>query len=131
MTLSWLLAAAGAGARLAASARPDPARASTAAPPRRRELSPRALAAGILAAALGCACVALLGPTVGLPAAALAVPAGRHPAALLASTPARRRADPAVPLALDLLAVALRAGQPVERALLAAAPAAGDVRRSR
>lgn len=51
----------------------------------------------------------------------------RAPAALchLRSQVAHRRADPAVPLALDLLAVALRSGQPVERALLAAAPAAG------
>lgn len=34
-------------------------------------------------------------------------------------------AAPNLPLALDLAAAALRAGQPVERALLAAAPAAG------
>ncbi len=42
----------------------------------------------------------------------------------------RRAAEPSaagasLPLALDLTAVALRAGQPLERALLAAAPAAG------
>jgi Flp pilus assembly protein TadB len=37
-----------------------------------------------------------------------------------------RTATANLPLALDLTAVALRAGQPLERALLAAAPAAGE-----
>lgn len=39
---------------------------------------------------------------------------------------ATRSAASNLPLALDLTAVALRAGQPLERALLAGAPAAGD-----
>jgi pilus assembly protein TadC len=124
VTLSWLLAAAAlllAGGRPAAERRPrhSPARAIRA-----RELSPRALDA-VAAVAIGCCCLALLGHGRGLLAAALAAPAGVAGVRHLRRRPGRGRAEPAVPLALDLLAVALQAGQPVERAVLAAAPAAG------
>lgn len=124
MTSAWLLAAAAllltgapAGRRPARHARPAPAS-------RRRQLSARGLMT-ITAVAVGCCCVLLLGPGPGLPAAALAVPAAVAGVGCLHARPARRGVDPALPLTLDLLAVALRAGQPVERAVLAAAPAAG------
>lgn len=124
MSLSWLLVAAAlllaGGPAARRPARHHPPRSAT----RAGELSPRAQTT-IAGIALGGCCLVVFGPGRGLLAATLLVPAGLAGLARLRARPVRAGPDPAVPLALDLLAVALRAGQPVERAVLAAAPAAG------
>lgn len=75
--------------------------------------------------------VAVVGLTVlrppGSMALAVAAAAGADTAVrALAGRAARSRASPELALTLDLVAVALRAGQPIEGALDLAAPAAGE-----
>lgn len=75
-------------------------------------------------AAVAGACVAALGPRTGLVAAAVLGPAVGAVLNALQRRPGRERADPALPLALDLVAAALRSGRPLPDALARAAPAA-------
>ncbi len=86
---------------------------------------PRRTGPMIAAAAVGLACVSLLGGPRGVLVSAISVPlvwVG------LVSTQVRQTAtvrDPALPLVLDLAASALRAGRPMSDALSLAAEAAG------
>jgi Flp pilus assembly protein TadB len=112
VTTAWLLVGA---ALLLSGSRP--AR-------RPRRLSPRSLAV-IAGVAVAAASVALLGPVPGAVAGVLAAPVTISAVRRLPArkpTPAR-----SLPLTLDLAAAALRAGQPLDRALLLAAPAAGEL----
>jgi Flp pilus assembly protein TadB len=80
---------------------------------------------GLLAgAAVGAATVAVAG-LAAAPLAILAVPAASRLAGRLSERTPQRRADPALPLTLDLLAAALGSGRPLNVALRVAAPAAG------
>jgi Flp pilus assembly protein TadB len=79
---------------------------------------------GLLAgAAVGVASVAVAG-LAAAPLAILAVPAASRLAGRLGGRAPAPRADPALPLTLDLLAAALRGGRPLSVALRVAAPAA-------
>lgn len=126
MTLSWLLAAAAVLLAGPARARTPGGRAAGGGRAVRRELSPRVLemAAG---AATGCCCLVLLGPGRGAIVAVGAVPTVVAGLRWLRARPPRGRPEPTLPLTLDLIAVALRSGQPLDRAVLAAAPAAGTL----
>ena len=79
-------------------------------------------------AALGVAAVSMIcmGVTSGGLAAGPAACAAWIAVARLHARPARARPDPNLPRALDLVAAAVRAGQPVSPALLLGAPAAGE-----
>jgi pilus assembly protein TadC len=70
------------------------------------------------------ACVTGLGIDSGLLAATVATPLALTVTTRLHTRPERVRAAPYLALTLDLVAVALRAGQPLAAALLIAAPAA-------
>jgi Flp pilus assembly protein TadB len=119
MTLTWLLLAV--GFELAGGAPPP---SSSRSP--RRPLSLRALQR-IIGAAVALACIAAFGVGRGLLAALVIVPLAVVVTARLHERPQRARANPALALTLDLVAVALRAGQPPSEALILAAPAAdGD-----
>lgn len=73
---------------------------------------------------LGAGCVAALGIPAGPLAAALACPAAWAMLTWLRARPVRPPPDPALPLALDLVAAALRGGRPLAEALALGAPAA-------
>jgi Flp pilus assembly protein TadB len=121
MTLSWLLLAAALGLLGPASAAQRGARTMP-----RTQLPAGAVRALAGAAAL-LLCVALVGPGRGVLLGLVLVPAAAAGAGRLPGRPrAPRGADPALPLALDLVAVALRAGQPPAAALALAAPAASS-----
>lgn len=75
----------------------------------------------VLAVALGA--LALLGPVTGAAVAAVLAPVAVVTVGRLSARPARVRPDAGLPLLLDLVAAALRAGQPVASALELAAPA--------
>jgi pilus assembly protein TadC len=81
-----------------------------------------------LTAALGAAAVVVIGVggTSGLLAAVPVAWGAWFAAGRLHERPARGRPDPAMPLVLDLIAAAVRAGQPVSAALLLAAPIAEE-----
>jgi Flp pilus assembly protein TadB len=103
-----------------------PVRASgPAAPAERSPLSRRALQ---LTGAVCAAAVVLIGVggTSGVLAAGPAAVGAWVAAARLYQRPSRAQPDPALPLALDLIAAAVRAGQPVSAALLLAAPVADE-----
>jgi Flp pilus assembly protein TadB len=118
--LTWLLVGLGVLAW--------PARRAAAAslPPR---IEPRSLRARplqlIAAGACVGAAVAACGPGAGVAVGCCAAPLAWF---VVGRLHARRSddVDPALPLALDLAAAALRAGLPVSAAVLLAAPAAGD-----
>jgi Flp pilus assembly protein TadB len=99
---------------------------TTADPVRRAPASLRTLR---LVAAFGAAvaCVGVFGVGQGLPAAAVLVPVTVLTVTRVHARPPRVRPGPELPLALDLIAVALRAGRPLDAALLLAAPAAGPL----
>jgi Flp pilus assembly protein TadB len=103
-------------------------------PPRTTARSPRRVTSGVLRLALAIAvvagCVALLGPVPGLSAAMGLLPTGIYLVARLERRSLRPVPDRALALALDLLAAALRSGQPVGAALMLAAPAAGHARQA-
>ena len=128
MTLTWLLLAA--AILLADGPTRGVGRRVRSGPPggraRRAPLSRRALER-IAALAAGSACLALLGVSRGVVAAVLVVPVVVLVVRRADSRPRRPAAAPTLPLALDLIAVALRAGQPVDTALITAAPAAGEL----
>jgi pilus assembly protein TadC len=111
MSIAWLLAAIGlalaGGSRAATASR----RLAIAAPTRRR------LAGG--AVAIGC--LALFGWEQGALAGAVGVPLVLAALRRAERLPARARPSPELALLLDLVAVALRAGQPLDRALVLAA----------
>jgi Flp pilus assembly protein TadB len=92
----------------------------------RPQLSPRALES-IAALASVVACLAVLGIGRGAVAAVVVAPAVIVVVRRAQARPSRPTTAPALPLALDLIAVALRAGQPVDTALITVAPAAGDL----
>jgi pilus assembly protein TadC len=122
VTVGWLLLAAAlalaGGPRRARPRRVE--RAERAAPSRRTlELVAASAAAG--------ACLLVLGIARGAVASALVVPGVVLVVRWAHSRPSRPAAAPSLPLALDLIAVALRAGQPVDAALIVAAPAAGEL----
>jgi Flp pilus assembly protein TadB len=81
-------------------------------------------------AAVAAACIATLGLRTGVVVAAVLGPAVGALLDVLQRRPGRQRPDPALPLALDLIAAALRSGRPLPDALARAAPAAADVARS-
>jgi pilus assembly protein TadC len=83
-----------------------------------------------LAIAVGAGCVAVLGPVSGLLAAAVLLPAAVHLVTQLERRQQRAVPDRALALTLDLLAAALRSGQPLAAALVLAAPAAGPSRQA-
>jgi Flp pilus assembly protein TadB len=91
--------------------------------------SARRVPAGPLRAALAVAvvagCVAVLGPLPGLVGAVVLTPAAFYVVTQLERRPQHARPDRELALTLDLLAAALRSGQPVAAALVLAAPAAG------
>jgi Flp pilus assembly protein TadB len=97
-------------------------------------VSPRRMPSGALRATLAVAvttgCVAVLGPVPGLLAALTLLPAAIFVVKHLERGPLRLVPDRALALALDLLAAALRSGQPVGTALTLAAPAAGGSRQA-
>ena len=147
MTLSWLLVAA-ALALLGGHTGPRSRDVPGGVPPRRPRHRSRARRAGdrarpprpapggrlslpamrLLAGAGGTVtCLALFGPPGGLPLAAVLVPAGLAALTRLHGRPPTLRAGPELALALDLVAVALRAGRPPAAALLLAAPCAGPI----
>jgi Flp pilus assembly protein TadB len=117
--LAWVLVAV--AVMIAPPATPRP---STAAPVR-RPMSPRTLQL-VTAAAVAVSGIVLLGPTHGVVASAVAAPAAAWGVGRLAARKPAPPTDRALALTLDLIAVALRGGQPVPAALLLAAPAAGD-----
>lgn len=129
MTLVWLLLAAALALARRRPAEPvEPAgRAGSGAlaAPGRGERSLRQLQ---LTAAVGLvlACGLGFGWRHGLVAALLVVPAGIAAVSWLHRRPPPRRPSPELALALDLVATALRAGQPLPSALGLAAPAAGS-----
>lgn len=116
MTLTWLLLAVGLG--LAGSDPPSKAQRSP-----RRALPMRALQR-VVGAAVAVACVAAFGVERGVLAALVTVPVAVVVISRLHARPERARTTPALALTLDLVAVALRAGQPLSEALVLAAPAA-------
>lgn len=120
MTVSWLLLAA--AIVLAGGSRPAERRREKRA--ERAALSRRALELIAASAATG-ACLTVLGLERGAVASALVSPAVVLVVRQAHARPSRPAAAPTLPLALDLIAVALRAGQPVDAALIVAAPAAG------
>jgi Flp pilus assembly protein TadB len=75
--------------------------------------------------ALSVLCISVLGPAAGGLAALVVGPAAAWGVARLQRRPAGTAPDPALALALDLVAESMRAGQPLASALLLAAPAAG------
>jgi Flp pilus assembly protein TadB len=91
---------------------------------RQRGLSGSGLA-GLAAAAVAVSAVALLGPAAGAVAAVTACPLVVLAVRRLPTGERRRGLPTALPLALDLAAAALRAGQTPDIALALAAPAAG------
>jgi Flp pilus assembly protein TadB len=115
VTISWLLV--GAALWLSGSRRGQP-RAARPTPSRARLELLAAGAASVLA-------VGALGPVRGVLTAAVAVPLSVALVRRANARAARVAVEPRLPLALDLIAVALRAGQPVDAALLLAGPAAG------
>jgi Flp pilus assembly protein TadB len=118
VSLTWLLL----GAALLLGGAPRPAR--HAAPERPdRQLSLPVLQA-LAAVAVVASCVGLLGPSRGLVAATVAVPSVVAGVAWCHRRPPRARPGPSLALALDLAAVALRAGCTLDSSLLLAAPAA-------
>jgi pilus assembly protein TadC len=121
---AWLLLTA--AIMLMGRARPRALREQLRGRPQRPRLSPRALESIAALAAL-MACLAVLGIGSGSVAAAGVVPAVIVVVRRAHARPSRPAAAPALPLALDLIAVALRAGQPVDAALITVAPAAGDL----
>ena len=76
-------------------------------------------------------CVAAFGVERGLLAAVITVPLAALVTARLHARPQRAQANPALALTLDLVAVALRAGQPLSEALAIAAPAVDGDRAER
>jgi Flp pilus assembly protein TadB len=78
---------------------------------------------GLSAAA---ASVAVLGPSHGLPAGCLLAPTAGYLISRLHAQPARASPDRTLALSLDLVAAALRGGQPLSTALVLAAPATGS-----
>jgi Flp pilus assembly protein TadB len=116
VTLTWLLLAVGLGLA-GGDPRPSVGR------PSRRPLSLRTLQR-LIGVAVSIACVAAFGVGGGLLTALVAVPLAVGVAARLHERPQRARASPTLALTLDLVAVALRAGQPLSEALILAAPAA-------
>ena len=119
MTVAWLLLAA--ALHLAGSGRR--ARADRDARSH-RPVSLRSLQCGAaVAVAVGCAVA--VGLVRGVLIAAVAAPASAVAVTRLYRRPPRTRASPSLALALDLVAVALTAGQPLSAALVLAAPAAG------
>ena len=119
--VSWVLLAA--AAWLTPSARPP---FTSAAAPRlaHRRVPLRALQF-LLAFATVTACVAVLGPPHGLLAGCVLTPAAVYVVTRLDGRPTRASPDRALALTLDLIAAALRGGQPVSSALALAAPTAG------
>lgn len=88
-------------------------------------------AIALAVAAVAGACIATLGLRTGVVVAAVLGPAVGALLDVLQRRPGRQRPDPALPLALDLIAAALRSGRPLPDALARAAPAAAaDVARS-
>ena len=80
---------------------------------------------GLLAGgAVGTAAVAVAG-LAAAPLAILAVPVAAQLVRRLGERAPQRRADPSLPLALDLMAAALRSGRPLSIAVRLAAPATG------
>lgn len=75
--------------------------------------------------AVGTASMVAFGVGRGALASVVLMPLAIVVVARLYARPQRARASPSLALALDLVAVALRAGQPLATALLLAAPAAG------
>lgn len=118
---SWALLAA--GTSLMPPAGPSSARAF---PRGQRRFPLRALQL-LVAFATVSACVATLGLPRGLLAGCLVTPAGLYLITRLDGRAARVLPDRCLALALDLVAAALRGGQPVCSALVLAAPAAGPV----
>lgn len=103
-------------------------------PPRAVMPVPRRVPAGTLRVALSIAvvagCVAVLGPLPGVLAAVVLLPAAAYLVTQLERRPQHAVPDRALALTLDLLAAALRSGQPVAAALVMAAPAAGRTRQA-
>jgi Flp pilus assembly protein TadB len=95
---------------------------------------PRRVTSGTLRATLATAavagCVAVLGPVPGLLAAVALLPGAVYLVTRLERRPARAAPDRALALTLDLLAAALRCGQPVAAAIMLAAPASGRSRQA-
>lgn len=120
-TVSWALLAA--AVWLMPSARAP--LASAAATPRARSPVPLRARLILLALATVTACVAMLGTFHGALACLLLVPGLVCLVTRLDRQPARASPDRALALTLDLVAAALRSGQPVSSALVVAAPAAG------
>lgn len=118
--VSWVLLAA--GAWLVPPARPPLAWAASSARSQRR-VPLRALQLLVMFATVT-GCVAVLGPTRGLLAGCVLTPAGVYLVTRLDARPSRASPDRALALALDLVAAALRGGQPVSSALALAAAAA-------
>ena len=121
---AWLfaglaLALAGAPPRHDPTANPRPGRPEGRRAPSRRSLQ------WLAAAPVAGACLLALGPVAGAMAAAVTAPAFAALVGWLHRRPAAEHADPRLALCLDLVAVALRAGQPLPAALVLAAPAGG------
>lgn len=123
------MGAAGAWALLAAATwlapSAGPSRRSPTPEPRRvpaRALQLLAVVATVTA------CAAVLGPPRGVLAGCVLGPASGYLVTRLAARTVRGSPDRALALALDLVAVALRGGQPLSCALVVAAPAADPAR---
>jgi Flp pilus assembly protein TadB len=124
--MSWAIPSAllAAAIWIAPSARPPP----EAVVPSPRVTSGALGAAVTIAVAAGC--VAVLGPVSGLLAAVVLLPAAVYLVLRLERWSPRAVPDRALALTLDLLAAALRSGQPVAAAIMLAAPAAGRSRQA-
>jgi hypothetical protein len=92
-----------------------------------RSRLPKPVGQGISGVAIALLCVTALGLGSGLMAAGVAVPVGVAAVAWAYDRPPRPVINPSLALALDLIAVALRSGQPLSAALMLAAPAADGV----
>lgn len=120
LALCWLAAAV-----WLSGGRPRPTKR---VPVRRRRLSGTALG-GVAAVACVVLAVAVLGPALGVVAGMITAPLAAGLAARLHARDAAQVRDGSahmVPLVLDVLASALRSGQPVAPALAAVAPLAGE-----
>ncbi len=118
--LTWLALAAA----LAVGGRARTSRAPRHARPGgrpRAPLPPRALAT-LAAMGVATCCLLLTGSTAALPAAGVLAPAAAALTRRLAARPASGPPDRCVPVALDLTAAALRAGQTVAAAFALTAP---------
>jgi Flp pilus assembly protein TadB len=123
VTLTWLLLAAAlalAGGSGERSTRRNP---MLRRPLPRLPVSRRTLQ-WVAGAAAATGCVAMLGVSRGAIAAVVAAPVAGVVARRLHERPQRVRPSPSLALALDLVAISLRAGQPLSAALILAAPAA-------